>query len=337
MQHGRHARGSASQLEFEDVITVDLPDDGYVDRTYLRAVFRDPYNYLPPRSRRYRHCTYPYAVRESIRTRRAKQGGLLAAIGALVCAVVTAAMMAEHPARSTAAEQQRTRSDIAALGAFTVANSTETSHPGSTPTHAESGTSAGTPTAETTDDRGNPTGAHGPRSRQRTDTTRRHNDAVGTDGVGTDGAGADGTDADGPDTDATDTSAPATSTSTSSPDSTSEGTGRADIPSSGANASESDRVETVREFYREAADSPADAAQLLVPALLSEGLETLRTSWQSLTSVHVADVHEREDGTVRATLTVHEPDGTQLHLTQLFSFAESGLIGHIQLLSAQRD
>lgn len=335
MQHGRHARGSTSQLEFEDVITVDLPDDGYVDKTYLRAVFRDPYNYLPPRRRRYRHSPYPYIGRESIRVRRAKQSGLLAAIGALVCAVVTAAMMTEHPARNTAAEQQRTRSDIAALGAFTVASSTESSHAGSATAPTQSGTPQATSTSETTEVRGNPPGTHGPRSRQRTDTTRRHNDAVGTDRAGTDGARADGTDADAPDTDATDTSEPGTSTS--SPDPTSEDTGRADIPSSGSTAGESDSVETVREFYSEAADSPADAADLLVPALLSEGLETLRTTWQSLTAVHVTDVHKREDGTVRATLTVHEPDGTQLHLTQLFSFAESGLIGHIQLLSAQRD
>src|SRR5699024_1568853 len=91
MHHSRHARGRSSRLEFEDVITVDLPDDGHVDRQYLRAVFRNPHHYLPARRRRSRYLDTPLRTRgEHPIARRAKQAGLLASISALVCAVNTA-------------------------------------------------------------------------------------------------------------------------------------------------------------------------------------------------------------------------------------------------------
>lgn len=318
MQHGRHARGRTSQLEFEDVITVDLPDDGYVDRSYLRAVFRDPHNYLPTRSRRSHRSNNILNERESILARRAKQSGLFTAIVALVCAVVTAAAMAEHPNRNNtaAANQNRTVEDITALGAFTATSSDKPSHTRSSATRSQSEPSREEVTKRTTRDRGDsPDEQHGAHSQQHRGPAGQHHDTTTTDDADTSG-----------ETDE--------STKMSNGSGTTE---RAGNPSSERTSRQSEGIQTVQEFYDRAVDSPEDAAALLVPNLLGEGLEMLSTTWDSLTGVHVANVHERADGTVQATLTVHQPDGTQLHLTQLFSFAESGLIGHIQLLSAQRD
>src|SRR5699024_10700067 len=153
MRDGRHARGGMSTLEFEDVVTVDLPDDGYVDRDFLREVFRDPQTYLPPRRRRMRDLEDRPRKTESLLIRRAKLTGLLTAVTALIGAVVAAAVLAERPTRGSSTENRRQHSvtGVDALGAFTITDAGKLSgasrlpSTGASTSHTESSHQRATP------------------------------------------------------------------------------------------------------------------------------------------------------------------------------------------------
>src|SRR5699024_1321497 len=102
-----------------------------------------------------------------------------------------------------------------------------------------------------------------------------------------------------------------------------------------ADSRHNDRLDTVREFYNRTTGAPGQAARLLVPDLLDQGLETLGATWRSLTDVQLLEIEQQPDGRVLTALTIRLPGGTTLYLKQLFTFADSGLINHVQLLSAQ--
>src|SRR5699024_9169751 len=249
MHHRRHARGRSSRLEFEDVITVDLPDDGHVDRQYLRAVFRNPHHYLPARRRRSRYLDTPLRTRgEHPIARRAKQAGLLASISALVCAVITAAVLIEHPTRSNTAqgEQERTRNNITALGAFTTA---ESQHPDGTNGPAARAPQATRPEETTpgSDHADHPRGSH--RNHPRRES---HSTATATDG-----------------TEATDEPTPAGNTGTTPSTQTTSASGATDSGAAHshttADSGADSRIDTVREFYSRTTSAPGQAARLLIP------------------------------------------------------------------------
>lgn len=322
MQDGRHARGGMSTLEFEDVITVDLPDDGYVDRGFLRDVFRDPQTYLPPRRRRVRDLEDLPREMESLLVRRAKLTGLLTAVTALIGAVVAAAVLAERPTRDSSAENAPRHSvtDVDALGAFTIADAGRLGGAGRTP-----GTGASTSRTEP------------PRSRVTPE--QREPQTAGQVESSDPGSAA----ASGPATDDEHGSA----TSSTSSGSTTEGTSelatasdarsadrrsRAAQPESGSAAG---KLETVRRFYSLVRSSPEKALGMLAPGLLGNALNELRAVWRSLDGVRVLDVRERPDGSVLAVVTMRHPDGSLVRMTQLFGFSSGGLIDRVQLLSAQ--
>ena len=325
MRDGRHTRGGMSTLEFEDVVTVDLPDDGYVDRGFLRDVFRDPHTYLPLRRRRVPRDLedLPREV-ESALARRAKLAGLVTAVTALIGAVVAAAVLAERPTRGsgTGDSPQRSVTGIDALGAFTIAEASRLGNIGSA-----SGAEASTTRAQPARSRATPQNSDAqpaePAESSDPGSTTTSEPAISQEDHGESTAGSAGT---GNTTEGT--SAPATA----------PGARSADARNSVARTSPSQvtgKLETVRRFYSLVGSSPDQALGMLAPGLLGNALNELRAAWRSLEDVEVRDVRERPDGSVLADVTMRHADGTQVRMTQLFDFTSGGLIDHVQLLSAQ--
>lgn len=308
MHDGRHARGDTSTLEFEDVITVDLPDDGYVDHEHLREIFREPRTYLPLRRRRAARDLedLPREV-ESRFAHRAKITSLLAAATILIGAVIAAAILAEQPVRGAPPEGDTERfvTGVDALGAFTA---------------LEAGTLPGTSESSTS----TPAPAH----------------PVSEDSTSTASLPQSPTAATEPDKLSESPVASRASSTTTVPQGSSSVARSADTGERSAAATDNptpSNSDVVRRFYQHVANSPEQALRMLAPRLLGNRTGELRRAWRSFADARVVEITERPHGAVCAIVTVRQPDGTRKRLTQLFDFADQGLIDHVQLLSAQQN
>src|SRR5699024_10946817 len=140
-------------------------------------------------------------------------------------------------------------------------------------------------------------------------------------------------------TEATDEPTPAGNTGTTPSTQTTSASGATDSGAAHshttADSGPDSRIDTAREIYSRTTSAPGQAARLLIPTRRDQRLEALGATWRSPTVVHLRDIERQPDGTVLTALTVRLPGGTTLYVKQLFTFADSGLINHVQLLSAQ--
>lgn len=311
MHDGQRTRGDQSTVRVDDVLTVDLPDDGFVDREYLGRVFADPQKYLTPRPIQARREAERALQRqsESVLARRCKQTGLLVSVTLLITAVVAAAVLAggpKHP-QVQPADAADGITGVEALGAFTV-----TRHP-SADTQQQTPTNSTTP--ETPVNNAAPSPTRTTTREPEPSRTTQHNQPAADDAATS--AAASGT---------TGENAAGTTTSRAEPS-------RIE-PSATPTTEPSDKLDAVRRFYNLVTTSPVEALGMLAPALLDGGPGKLLDAWQSLDDVRIQKLSERPDGSVLAVLTMLRPDGQRVRVTQVLHFAGDA-IDHVQLLSAQ--
>ncbi|WP_326568190.1 hypothetical protein VSH64_41530 [Amycolatopsis rhabdoformis] len=295
-QRTRRETREVTAVRVEDVIPAELLDGvGVEDRDYLEQVFREPQNYLPPRSHRMDPAHRADAARsaepaeepESRFARRAKQVGLVGA-GALVAgAVVTAALLSGGPRPTTPVAEDTIPtgfSGAAALGGQAVPSPQEHGAGGTTFGHRE-----GTSTES---------GDGTPQPTQNTGSATQH------------------------------TGAPSTSVPSTTP-----ATG--DTEATGAVAtSDADKLKAVKSFYSSIDKNPDNALALLAPGLAQGEAGSLVRAWSAARSIDVQDARVQDDGSVVAVAVLHQADGTLLRVTQLFDVVEHDVISEARLLSA---
>ncbi|MGW4483778.1 hypothetical protein ACWEOE_08045 [Amycolatopsis sp. NPDC004368] len=295
-QRTRREARELTAVRVEDVIPPELLDGvGVADRDYLEQVFREPQNYLPPRSHRLDSAHRVEATRaaepaeepESRFARRAKQVGLVGA-GALVAgAVVTAALLSGGPRPTTPVAEDSFPtgfSGAAALGGQAVPGPQEHGAGGTTSGHRE-----GTP-AESGDGTRQPTQDIGSTPQQ--------------------------------------TGAPSTSVPSTTPPS---GLGE---PTGGSTTSDADKLQAVKAFYSSIDKNPESALALLAPGLAQGEVGGLVRAWSAARSIEVQETRVQSDGSVVAVAVLHQADGTLLRVTQLFDVVEHDVISEARLLSA---
>ena len=300
MHDGQRTRGDPSTIRVEDVLTVDLPDDEWIDRQYLGQVFANPRKYLTPRGIRARREAERALdeQHESVLARRCKQTGLLVAFTLLISAVIAAAVLAEEADRHYAG-QERARhaiTGVEALGAFTVRQSHSPEAGRGTPA-----TAAAVPDVDT----------QAPSSPAAEPAPATHHNATDTSTSAEAATSSAGTTRDS-------RIAPRTGSASQQPTSQAPG-----------------KLDTVRRFYRLMATAPSDALGMLGPNLLGDGPGNLLDAWRALEDVRVHKLSLRADGSVLAVLTMSRPDGQRVRVTQVLRFAGEQIIDHVQLLSAQ--
>lgn len=98
------------------------------------------------------------------------------------------------------------------------------------------------------------------------------------------------------------------------------------------------KLDIVKKFYEMIDFNPTGALSLLDPLLAGTEPGDLVRAWSSMDAVKVLEATVQPDGSVIAVVTMREPDGGQLRVTQLLRMAEttSGLISEVKLLSAQQ-
>ncbi|SFJ11043.1 MULTISPECIES: hypothetical protein [Amycolatopsis] len=106
-----------------------------------------------------------------------------------------------------------------------------------------------------------------------------------------------------------------------------------------ADTSTSDKVALVEKFYQRMVSAhPEDALAMLTPDLAGEEPGDLVRAWSSMSRIEVDSVEVQPDGTVRAVVTVHQHDGTQLRVTQVLTVTKGkqNVISRAVLLSAEQ-
>ncbi|KFZ82745.1 hypothetical protein ED92_02225 [Amycolatopsis sp. MJM2582] len=98
-----------------------------------------------------------------------------------------------------------------------------------------------------------------------------------------------------------------------------------------------DKIEAVRKFYRTVDADPYGAMSLITPVLAESEAGRLIEAWSSMDAIQIQDIREQADGTILAVVTMRNPDGGLLRVTQVLEFADetTGLITDARLLSAQ--
>ncbi|MEU9690194.1 hypothetical protein [Amycolatopsis japonica] len=98
-----------------------------------------------------------------------------------------------------------------------------------------------------------------------------------------------------------------------------------------------DKMEAVRKFYRTVDADPYGAMSLITPVLAESEAGRLIEAWSSMDAIQIQDIREQADGTILAVVTMRNPDGGLLRVTQVLEFADetTGLITDARLLSAQ--
>lgn len=98
-----------------------------------------------------------------------------------------------------------------------------------------------------------------------------------------------------------------------------------------------DKIEAVRTFYRTVDADPYGAMSLITPVLAESEAGRLIEAWSSMDAIQIQDIREQADGTILAVVTMRNPDGGLLRVTQVLEFADetTGLITDARLLSAQ--
>ncbi|RSN08223.1 hypothetical protein DMC63_34295 [Streptomyces sp. WAC 05977] len=144
---------------------------------------------------------------------------------------------------------------------------------------------------------------------------------------------------------------PATSGTSTTPQ-PSSGTGSGSLPPQGSSSSNTssqpavkpaavstaeDKIDAVRKFYQTVDADPYGAMSLITPVLAESEAGKLIEAWSAMDAIQIQDLHEQADGTILAVVTMRNPDGGLLRVTQVLEFADetSGLITDARLLSAQ--
>ncbi|MEU3621613.1 hypothetical protein BS329_21765 [Amycolatopsis coloradensis] len=144
------------------------------------------------------------------------------------------------------------------------------------------------------------------------------------------------------------TSSPGTSTTAQPP----SGTGAGSVPRPGSATSGTSsqsvakpaaistaegKIDAVRKFYRTVDADPYGAMSLLTPVLAGSEAGRLIQAWSAMDAIQIQDIREQADGTVLAVVTMRNPDGGLVRVTQVLEFADetTGLITDARLLSAQ--
>ncbi|MEV6911575.1 hypothetical protein [Amycolatopsis sp. NPDC051071] len=98
-----------------------------------------------------------------------------------------------------------------------------------------------------------------------------------------------------------------------------------------------DKIDAVRKFYRTVDADPYGAMSLLTPMLADSEAGRLIQAWTSMDAIQIQDIREQANGTILAVVTMRDPDGGLLRVTQVLEFADAttGLITDARLLSAQ--
>ncbi|WP_181775973.1 hypothetical protein [Amycolatopsis pittospori] len=98
-----------------------------------------------------------------------------------------------------------------------------------------------------------------------------------------------------------------------------------------------DKIDAVRKFYQTVDADPYGAMSLLTPVLAGSEAGKLIQAWSSMDSIQIQDIREQADGTILAVVTMRNPDGGLLRVTQVLEFADetTGLITDARLVSAQ--
>ncbi|WP_370946521.1 hypothetical protein AB5J62_02890 [Amycolatopsis sp. cg5] len=109
-------------------------------------------------------------------------------------------------------------------------------------------------------------------------------------------------------------------------------------PQVAAAAAPAQKLDIVKKFYDMIDFNPTGALSLLDPLLAGSEPGDLVRAWSSMDAVKVLEATVQPDGSVIAVVTMREPDGGNLRVTQLLRMAEStsGLISEVKLLSAQQ-
>jgi hypothetical protein len=99
-----------------------------------------------------------------------------------------------------------------------------------------------------------------------------------------------------------------------------------------------EKLEAVKNFYEMIDLNPQGALAMLEPLLAGEQPGDLVRAWSSMNAVEVQDAQVQSDGSILAVVTMLQPDGGYLRVTQLLRLADdaSGLISDAKLLSSQR-
>ncbi|MFE6615482.1 hypothetical protein [Amycolatopsis sp. NPDC057786] len=98
-----------------------------------------------------------------------------------------------------------------------------------------------------------------------------------------------------------------------------------------------DKIDAVRKFYQTVDADPYGAMSLITPVLAESEAGMLIEAWSAMDAIQIQDIREQGDGTILAVVTMRNPDGGLLRVTQVLEFADetSGLITDARLLSAQ--
>lgn len=97
------------------------------------------------------------------------------------------------------------------------------------------------------------------------------------------------------------------------------------------------KIDAVRKFYQTVDADPDGALYLLTPVLAESEAGKLIRAWSSMDAIEIQDIKAQADGTILTVVTMRNPDGGLLRVTQVLEFADetSGLITDARLLSAQ--
>ncbi|WP_410650212.1 hypothetical protein [Amycolatopsis sp. cmx-4-54] len=132
----------------------------------------------------------------------------------------------------------------------------------------------------------------------------------------------------------------------------SSGTGSGSLPPQGSSSSSTssqpavkpaavntaeDKIDAVRKFYQTVDADPYGAMSLVTPVLAKSEAGRLIEAWSAMDAIQIQDIRDQADGTILAVVTMRNPDGGLLRVTQVLEFADetSGLITDARLLSAQ--
>ncbi|WP_410656511.1 hypothetical protein [Amycolatopsis sp. lyj-112] len=119
--------------------------------------------------------------------------------------------------------------------------------------------------------------------------------------------------------------------------STSSGTSSQPAPRPAALGTAEEKIDAVRKFYQTVDADPYGAMSLLTPVLADSEAGRLIQAWSAMDAIQIQDIREQADGAILAVVTMRNPDGGLLRVTQVLEFADetTGLITDARLLSAQ--
>ncbi|WP_037314893.1 hypothetical protein [Amycolatopsis orientalis] len=132
----------------------------------------------------------------------------------------------------------------------------------------------------------------------------------------------------------------------------SSGTGSGSVPRQGSSSSSASsrpvakpaavttaegKIDAVRKFYQTVDADPGGALSLLAPVLAESEAGRMIQAWSAMDAIQIQDIREQADGTILAVVTMRDPDGGLVRVTQVLAFADetTGLITDARLLSAQ--